>query len=201
MKTRFLPLFFLLIFVLSACNLPSSGPTPTPVVEASPTTLPTATPAAPTEPPPPTETLPPTATPPPTATFTPTVPMAVPKDANVNCRYGYGTDWAAIGALVNGQPATIVGRTGDSSWWYVQLSNSTKCWVAASVTNVSGNVAALPVTQQSVASVTNVTIEKPDDISVPGCIGPLAPLELKGTIETNGPKILSNTMEFQRKIL
>jgi hypothetical protein len=117
--------------------------------------------------------------------------MAVPKDANVNCRYGYGTDWAAIGALVNGQPATIVGRTGDSSWWYVQLSNSTKCWVAASVTNVSGNVAALPVTQQSVASVTNVTIEKPDDISVPGCIGPLAPLELKGTIETNGPTDVS----------
>ncbi len=191
MKSRFLSVFTLLIFVLSACNLPSNVATPTPVEDVLPPSLPTDTPVVPTETPPPTATLPPSATPPPTATFTPTVPVAVPKDVNVNCRYGYGTDWLAIGALVNGQPATIIGRNSDSSWWYVQLQNSTKCWVAASVTNVAGNVAALPVTSQSVVSATNVTIEKPGDISVAGCMGPLMPMELKGTIETNGPTDVS----------
>ena len=191
MKKRLLSVLILLAVLLSACNLPSSVPTPTPTDDPIPLATDTPVPQLPSATPPPTETLPASATPPPTATFTPTVPVAVPKDANVNCRFGYGTDWAAIGALVSGQPATIVGRSSDSSWWYVQLSNSTKCWVAASVTNVAGNVAALPVTSQSVASVTNVTIEKPADISVAGCIGPLSLMELKGTIETNGPTDVS----------
>lgn len=191
MKTRVLSVLLLLTLVLSACNLPSNLPTPTPTETPLPLTTDTPVPALPTETSLPTETPLPSATPPPTATSTPTVPQAVPSDQNVNCRYGYGTDWLAIGALITGQPATIIGRNSSSSWWYVQLQNGTKCWVAASVTNTAGNLASLPVFDQSVASVTKVTIQKPDDISVAGCIGPLSPMELKGTIETNGPTDVS----------
>ena len=59
--------------------------------------------------------------------------------------------------------------------------------MAASVTDTAGNLASLPVISQSTASVIKVNIEKPQNISVAGCIGPIPALELKGSIETNGP--------------
>ena len=181
MKTRLIPLLLLLVFVLS-CNLPNGLPTPT-VSPQPETDTPVQQPS--TQTPLPTETLTPipTDTPPPTLTFTPSIPVALPKDQNVNCRYGYGTGWVAVGALVNGQPATVVGRNTDSSWWYVQLPDSTKCWVAAGVTDVAGNVVALPIVNQATASVIKVTIDAPED----GPVCPFRATELTGSIETNGP--------------
>ncbi len=187
MKTQNLSVMLLVILILSACTLPSGAPPP----DASPTLPPppenTPIPPTATIPPPPSETPLPTNTPLPTATFTPSVPIALPTDLNVNCRLGYGTEWLATGALLAGEPATIVGKNQTASWWYVKLQNGTQCWVAASVTTTAGNLVGVPVMGQSTASVIKVSIEKPDTITVAGCLGPIQPLNLKGSIETNGP--------------
>ena len=192
MNSRIFSIVLVLALLLSSCNLPANAPPVeenNDVVEPSPTlenTLPSATPE-PTATLVPSETPLPTDTPLPTATFTPTVPIAWPKDENVNCRFGYGTDWLAVGALMNGQPATIIAKNAGETWWFLTLQNGTSCWVAASVTLTAGNLAGLPVYSQATASVTKVTIEKPKNISVAGCLGPVQPLELSGSIETNGP--------------
>ncbi len=201
MNIRYLSILLVIMLFLASCNLPMDAP-PALVadesVEPSPTLENTPLPPEDTATSIPSETPLPTDTPLPTATSTPSVPIAWPKDANVNCRYGYGTDWVAVGALVTGQPATIMGKNATASWWYVNLPNSTQCWVAASVTNTAGNLAGLPVYDQSTASVTSVTVEKPDTISVAGCMGPLQPMELKGSIATNGPGIVSWHFETEQ---
>jgi hypothetical protein len=95
-----------------------------------------------------------------------------------------------VGALLVGQTATIQGRNADSSWWYVVTPNEPgkPCWVAASVTNVAGNVAGLQVVSAPDASVIDVSVEvEPDTRSVAGCIGPIQPVSLEGNIEVNGP--------------
>ena len=188
MKTRLLSLLFVIALSVSACNLPSSLPTETPVPPLpSPTVENTA--ITPSETPLPTMTPLPTDTPLPTATGTPTVPIAWPSEVNVNCRVGPGTEWLVIGALLTDQTATISGKNSSGTWWYVNTPNSlnTPCWVAASVTDTAGNLSALPVIAPPTVSVTKVTIEKPDDISIAGCMGPAQSLDLKGSIEMNGP--------------
>ena len=190
MNTQKLSLILVFALFLSSCNLPTNAPPVVEeIVESPPTLENTSSPPEDTAIPIPSETPLPTETSLPTATSTPSVPIAWPKDANVNCRFGYGTDWLAVAALVVDQPAPITGKNNSSTWWYITPPNApgTSCWVAASVTNTAGNLAGLPVINQSTASVTKVTIEKPDTISVAGCIGPLQAMELKGSIETNGP--------------
>ena len=197
MKTRtLLPVLMLLLATL-ACNLPSNVPvteTPTLQPSASPTVeLPTATL-------PPTQTPLPTNTPPPTLTSTPTIPVAFPRDVNVNCRLGPGTAWVSISALVVGQTSQITGRSSDGGWWNIvdpQNSNR-KCWVSGSVVNTAGNLAPIPVVENPKASVTNVTIDvDPKVLSVPGCMGPVLPSKIKGTIETNGPTNVKWRFETQ----
>ena len=188
MKTKLISLLLLTTLLLSACNLPSNAPDPTETpVPASPTSENTPVPPTATATPIPSETPLPTDTPLPTATVTPSVPIAFPKDLNVNCRLGYGTEWLAIGALIKDQPATIIGTNPTQSWWYVKLSDATQCWVASSVTDTAGSLIGLPTIDQATASVINVTIEEPETITVAGCLGPIQPLNLKGTIETDGP--------------
>lgn len=188
MNLRNLSIMLVIMLFLSSCNLPTNAPPVTDeVTEPSPTLENTPLPPTATLTPIPSATPLPTDTPLPTPTGTPTVPIARVKNENVNCRLGYGTEWLPIGALLADQTATITGKNATSSWWYVTLPNSTQCWVAASVTNTAGNLAGLPIINQSTASVTKVTIEKPEDISVAGCVGPIQPLSLKGSIEMNGP--------------
>ena len=197
MKIRIFSLMLLIALFLSACNLPSNVATETPV-PASPTLENTAAP--PTETPQPTITPLPTDTPPPTPTGTPTVPIAWARDVNVNCRFGPSTEWLAIGALVMGQTAPISGKNASGTWWYVTIQNSpgTPCWVAASVTDTAGNLANIPVVSPPEASVTKVTIEKPDDISIAGCMGPSNVINFKGSIEMNGPGTVKWHFETQQ---
>ena len=126
----------------------------------------------------------------PTDTATPTIPIAWPKDVPVNCRYGYGTEWSVLSGLNLGQTSEITGRNPDSSWWYIKdpANPGSFCWVAASVTNTAGNVAALPIINQPNAYVTGVTVKlNPASISLPGCFGPVQAISIKGTITVNGP--------------
>jgi hypothetical protein len=119
---------------------------------------------------------------------------------NVNCRFGPGTAWVAISALIVGQSAQITGKSSDGAWWNIvdPQSSSGRCWVSASVVNAGGNLATVPVVAAPSASVTNVTVDvDPRTISVPGCIGPILASRIKGTIEANGPTTVKWHFETQ----
>lgn len=181
-------LMFMLVFILMACNLPFALPieqTPPPPTVTS---LAAATPLPATEIP--TLAPLPTDTPLPEVTPTPTIPIAWPLDKGVNCRIGPGTNWLTIGALLPEQKATITGRNSDSSWWFVTTPNDPghPCWVAASVTLTAGNLANLAIIDPPEASVINVKVKlDPTQINLPGCMGPVQAITVRGTIETNGP--------------
>ena len=197
MKPRTLLPILILILAVSACNLPSN----TPVTETP--TLELLTPSA-TLPPPtviPTQTSLPTDTPPPTLTSTPTIPIAFPRDVNVNCRLGPGTAWVAISALTVGQTSQITGKNSDGSWWSITdpLNSGRNCWVSASVVSTGGNINTVPIVSPPTATVTNVTVSvDPRTISAPGCLGPILPIEIEGTIETNGPAEVRWRFETQQ---
>ena len=195
MKPQVLISLLMIAALALACNLPNGAgqaiPTPT-VGEA--TKLPAADTAIPSTntPPagPPTATLTPVNTPTITPTPTPSVPVLTPSKDPVNCRFGPGIEWQMVGALNVGETATVIGKTADGGWWYIQLPSNlgTSCWVAASVTTLSGNFAAVKVVAPSPAIVTKVSLTlKPTDITVPGCVFPYTPVEMTGTITTNGP--------------
>ena len=187
MKHKITTLIFILAFLVQACNLPSNipvteTPTPEPSVEPSatqplPTDTPTLTPL-------------PTDTPLPTLTLTPSVPIAFPKDVAVNCRFGPGVGWVVLSGLQVGQTSQIVGRSTDFNWWYIvdPQNASRNCWVAAGVVDTAGNLSNIPTTATPLASVINVTVKiDPKELNVGGCIGPIPPSKVEGTIEVNGP--------------
>lgn len=105
----------------------------------------------------PTATLAPTDIP---LTATPSVPMVAAIDRGVNCRFGPSTYYAAIDALLVGSPVPIIGRIEDSSWWQINTPSggSGNCFVAASVTQTSGNLAGIPIVQAPFVSVTDVQL-------------------------------------------
>jgi uncharacterized protein YraI len=196
---RYQPFFASLLLFLSmlACNFPSAAA----VTPTATTLLSTNTPAQPSFTPVPSNTALPAASALPTITNTPTVPVASPKDVAVNCRFGPGTAWVAISALNIGQASQIVGKSSDGSWWYIvdPFNSSRNCWVSASVTNASGNLAPIPVVEIPKASVTNVSVKvDPGTIVVAGCTGPLLPIKLTGTIEVNGPTTVKWYFETQQ---
>jgi len=192
-----------------ACNLPTNIPaTQTPIVQVV-----TATPQPVLDTPIPTLTLVPTETLQPTFTPTPTIPIAWPSDKGVNCRLGPSTDWVSISSLLVGQTATIQGKNGDATWWYVTTVNDPgkPCWVSGSVTITAGNLANIPVINLPTASVTDVNVKfEPKEIILPGCLGPVQAVTIKGSITVNGPakvewhfeteqsgSLLVNTIEFK----
>lgn len=186
MKPRTIVSILAFVSLISACNLPSNVPTTeTPTLalftETATPPLSTATP---------TQTPLPSATSLPTASSTPTVPVAFPKDVPVNCRLGPSTGWIVLSGLNLGASSQILGKTGDGGWWYIAdpFNSGRNCWVSASVVNTSGNLAGIPVAGAPSMTVTDVTVDvDPKNISVAGCIGPILPLEISGTIEANGP--------------
>lgn len=65
-------------------------------------------------------------------------------DANV--RLGDSTRYEAIGALLRGQSAPIIGRSNTGSgWWLIQLPNGRQGWIASSTVLVSGNIGSVPI--------------------------------------------------------
>ena len=185
-----------LIFTLSACNLPSNAPgTETATSAVTPTaTLFLMTPTS-------TLTIAPSETPPATTTSTPTVPVAFPREVAVNCRLGPGVGWIVTSGLGAGASAQIVGKSADGGWWYIvdPVNAGRNCWVATSVTSTAGNLGPIPVVEAPKASVTAVTVGvTPNAISVAGCSGSLLPLQITGSIETNGPGAVTWYFETQQ---
>ena len=196
MNARFLTLTLIAMLIIASCNLPSgAAPTDTPIPLAT-------TPALPTDTPPPTNTPLPTNTALPTLTFTPSVPTVTTRDQPVNCRFGPGVAWEPISALNLGQSAQIVGKNSTNEWWYIQdpLNPGRNCWVAASVTNASGNLSIVQVVSTPSASVTDVSLSldpRVIDLALL-CVGAIPVVKFAGTIETNGPTEVKWNFETQQ---
>ena len=154
-KKSALVIFFALLFITFACNLPSAAPTEESEIEnlaltitaqallllqpgSSDTQLTeeqqqpaeqfTATPELPAAP---------------GATNTPSVPQ-VSVTTNTNCRTGPGTQYDLIDALVVGQTAEVVGKNTVTSYWIIKRpSSSGNCWLWGQYATVVGNTANL----------------------------------------------------------
>ncbi len=129
---------------------------------------------------------------PPTATLdvtaTPSAPMVTPIDQNVNCRFGPSVKYFATDALFVDKTVPILGRTKDSSWWQVDgpRNGYGKCFVAANVTQTSGDLSNIPVVSVSTGLVTAInlyTTVEPDT----QCNAANHHIVITGTITTNGP--------------
>jgi hypothetical protein len=198
MKSRRIVVAVIIAALTLSCSLPffagqGGGPPPVPSSGPGATQAPQAAPPTDTVPPPPTETA--------TITLTPTpgVPMVTPIDQPVNCRFGPGTDYEAQGrGLAVGNSAQILGKSEDGEWWQVQDPSSPNqtCWLAASVTNASGNLSAVAVIAAPAAFVTDASIQaSPSTIHVPGCSFPGPSVGFTWTIQVNGPTVVKYHLE------
>lgn len=151
--TRSQPFCFLiiLVFVLSACNLPISVATVeiTPQVEPSTSTIevalnPTATPTSQA-----TETPPVTATktepPEPSATATPEAPKAeVVRETN--CRVGPAGNYDLVATYQVGQELEVVAQDLGAGYWFVKNPQKPdeQCYLLGQNIKINGDTAALP---------------------------------------------------------
>jgi len=74
-----------------------------------------------------------------------TCTVASATGGTINVRGGAGTQFAIVASLSANQTLPALGRLADSSWVQVSLPNGQQGWVAASVTRLEGDCAALPV--------------------------------------------------------
>ncbi len=142
---------FLLVVMLSACNLPlgNAGPSldtagtaaaqGTSVAQSIAQTLAAAESNTPEF----TQTA--SLTPQPTASFTPEVPMVI-VSSETNCRTGPGTAYDIVGVLKVGETAQVTGRDSSGGSWIIRNPDGAgDCWLWAQYATVTGNTQALPV--------------------------------------------------------
>jgi hypothetical protein len=84
----------------------------------------------------------------PTLVPTPTAFSLTPEAVavtNGNVRAGDNTGYPVVGSLVVNQRVPVVGRSSTGSgWWYIELPNGRRGWVAPSVVQVSGDLRSVP---------------------------------------------------------
>lgn len=87
-----------------------------------------------------------TLTPTDTSTPTPSVPM-ISVTVNTNCRYGPGSAYDYLGALLVGETAEIVGRDPSGDYWYIRNPDnpSGSCWLWGEYASPVGNFGSLPI--------------------------------------------------------
>jgi hypothetical protein len=171
--------------------LPPTEMVTTPIVVDSPTP----------EPP----TLTPTVTDTPTPEFTPTLstPMVAAISQNVPCLFGPGVVYGPVSSsqLEPGMSVPIIGRNEVGTWWQIQdpKIEKYKCWVDGSVTTASGDLASVLIVKDPLPYVTSAKIStKPKTITVAGCMGPIQPITISGTISTIGPTTVKWHFETQQ---
>ena len=205
MKSRLLTFLLISTFLLTSCILksqPTVQSTSTPIEANQGQTVGTTPSPTNTTALQPSATIQPLPSDTPTITLTPTVStaMVTPKTEAANCRFGPGTSYQATGGLKPGATVPILGQNGDGTWWQIQNPNNVteRCWVSTTVTNTTGNMASVPVAPVPEPFVTLVTVNTPDIISVPGCIGPIQPIVLTGSIDVNGPVTVTYHFETEQ---
>jgi uncharacterized protein YgiM (DUF1202 family) len=69
----------------------------------------------------------------------------VTSSTNANVRAGDNTNAAIVGNLPPGENAEILGISSTGSgWFYVELANGTRGWIAGGIVQVSGSLNAVP---------------------------------------------------------
>jgi hypothetical protein len=128
-----------------------------------------------------------------TPSSTPGVILASAKDQPVNCRFGPGTSYAVIGALVLGKHAEMIGRNEDSSWWYVRnpTDPSISCWLSAEFVETVGNVQSLPVVNSPVIMVTNVYVRVDPPVINVACDALPQVVTINVEITASGPSVVT----------
>lgn len=147
-----------------------------------------------------TPTLVPSFTPTPTNTLIPTLsdPMVTPTSEDVNCRFGPGTEYLAIGSLRMGEIVPIRGTISDRSWWQIEDPRNigVLCWVKAALTTASGNLALVPVLDKPTGLVTDLAVSVVGGPTIHGyCGGPNA-VTFSVSITTNGPAVVKYHLEI-----
>lgn len=132
----------------------------------------------------------------PTTVPTPTIPMVTPLELDVNCRFGPGLAFLAVGGLVVGNTVPILATINDRSWWQIENPNAvgTRCWVSAAATRTLGDVSLVPVIVAPTALVTKVTVTTPPVVHG-FCQGP-NPTSFEVSITTNGPTTVTYHLEI-----
>jgi uncharacterized protein YraI len=104
--------------------------------------------------------------PPPTPIILPTLPnfgacvIATSSVTTVNVRSGPGLNFPVVTQLPYQNMALALGRLADGTWWQVNY-NGIIGWIAASVTRIGGNCAAIPVVFPTAIPVTFVPTTQP----------------------------------------
>lgn len=175
-------------FTMSSCNLPPAQPTGIPLSGLA-ATLETPTPSELTPTPVPVETLVDFELPTIAPTSTPSGRLASPRDQPVNCRFGPGTSYAIVGALLVGRRAEIIGRNADSTWWFVRNPSdpSTSCWLSAEFVVTEGDVGSLPVVTPLENMVTNVTVSVDPSVINVACDDLPQVVTISAQITSSGP--------------
>jgi len=147
---------------------------------------------------PPTETPAPESTATATATTTPSAPMVSANSENVNCRYGPGGEWLAVGALNAGVTVPIIGTNTARDWWAIDNPRTpgTTCWVSAAVTLTSGDTAGVPLLPMPVATVTGLSVDVAPGTIVHGTCGGPNPVNFAVTMTTDGPATVTYHLEI-----
>lgn len=186
MRNRLWVMLIAFVIGASSCNLPASETTETPLATPM---LETPTSSTSTHTRVPLATLLSLEYPTITPTSTPSVFLASPKDQPVNCRFGPGTSYAVTGALVLGRRAEIIGRNGDSTWWYVRNPSdpSTSCWLSADFVQTVGNVESLPVVNPPDIMVTGVRVRVEPSVIDVACDAFPQVVTIGVDITANGP--------------
>ena len=80
-----------------------------------------------------------------TQTPVPPVPL-VSVSLDTNCRSGPGKIYDWIGALLVGEEAVVVGRSGDGQYWIIENPDQNgECWLWGNYASVTGPAAGLPI--------------------------------------------------------
>lgn len=188
MRNRLWIAVIALFFTMSSCNMPASQTTEMPAIPPT-VVLDTPTSSIPTFTPIPFETVEDAVLPTDAPTSTPNVFLASPKDQPVNCRFGPGTSYAVIGALLLGMQAEIIGRNSDSSWWFVRNPSdpSTSCWLSAEFVQTVGNVESLPVASAPDIMVTSVYVRVDPPVISVACDALPQVVTITAEITSSGP--------------
>lgn len=190
-----------LVVSAPACNLPV-GIAPTPAPTATPTVgvthIPTATITptpgptdTPTATPTPTNTPLPTATPTNTSTPSP-IPAKVCKSCQPRFRASPGTAGRILRVLDENVTMNIIGRTADSTWAQVILSDGKQGWVAVSFLDLGGaDISLMPITGEAVDATLTPTYAIGEPRIVSGITAHAREIFLKGQKLGNRANVLS----------
>lgn len=124
--------------------------------------------------------------------------MVTSTSSDTNCRFGPGLNYAVVGTLRAGESAPVLGTLSDRSWWQIENPRQphTFCWVDASATAVTGDLATVREVPAPSGLVTEASIRVVGGPTIHGFCGGPNPVEFEVAITTNGPASVTYRLEI-----